>query len=55
VRIRKVYKLSQPAFASVINVSTSTVKQWERGAKKPAGASRKLISLIDTKGLEALI
>ncbi len=55
VRIRKTYKLSQPALASIINVSASTVKQWERGVKKPAGPSRKLISLIDTKGIEALI
>jgi putative transcriptional regulator len=55
VRLRKTYKLTQSAFASVINVSASTVKQWERGAKKPAGASKKLLSIIENKGIEALI
>ena len=55
VRIRKIYNLSQAAFASIINVSASTVKQWERGVKTPAGASRKLLSIIENKGIGALI
>lgn len=55
VQIRKRNKLSQPALASVFNVSPSTVRQWEQGVKKPAGAARKLLSLIEEKGVEALV
>ncbi len=53
--IRKKFKLSQAALASVFNVSTSTVQKWEQGNKKPTGASKKLLDLIDRKGLESLI
>lgn len=53
--IRKKFKLSQAALASIFNISPSTVKKWEQGDKKPAGASRKLLDLIERKGLEALI
>ena len=55
VTIRKKYKLSQAAFASVINVSTSTVQKWEQGNKKPTGASKKLLDIMERKGLEVLI
>ena len=55
VSIRKKFKLSQAALASVFNISPSTVQKWEQGNKKPAGASRKLLDIIERKGLEALI
>ena len=53
--IRKKFRLSQAAFASVFNISVSTVQKWEQGYKKPAGASMKLLDIIDRKGLQALI
>ncbi len=53
--IRKKFKLSQAALASIFNISPSTVQKWERGNKKPAGASRKLLDIIERKGLNALI
>ena len=53
--LRKRFKLSQAALASVFNVSTSTVQKWEQGNKKPTGASKKLLDIIERKGLEALI
>lgn len=53
--IRKRLKLSQAALASVFNVSTSTVQKWEQGNKKPTGASKKLLDIIERKGLEALL
>jgi putative transcriptional regulator len=31
------------------------VKKWEQGVKKPAGASRKLLDIMERKGLEALM
>lgn len=55
VSIRKRFKLSQAALASLFNISPSTVRKWEQGSKKPAGASRKLLDLIERKGREALI
>ena len=55
VGLRKKNKLSQSALAVVINVSTSTVQQWERGGKKPAGASRRLLDILERKGVQAII
>ena len=54
-KIRKKFKLSQAALASVFNISTSTVQKWEQGNKKPTGASRKLLDIMERKGLEALM
>lgn len=55
VRIRKKYKLSQAAFAVVLNTSTSTVQKWERGVKKPSGPAIKLISIMEAKGIKAIL
>jgi len=55
ISIRKRFKLSQAALARVFNVSPSTVRKWEQGDKKPVGSSKKLLDLIERKGLEALI
>lgn len=55
VELRTKNKLSQSALAVVINVSTSTVQQWERGGKKPAGASKRLLDIIERKGVQAII
>jgi DNA-binding transcriptional regulator YiaG len=35
-------------------VTTNYVAQLERGAKRPRGATLKLLSLITSKGLEAV-
>jgi putative transcriptional regulator len=53
--LRRRHKLSQAVLASVLNTSLSTVRQWEIGAKHPSGPSRKLLDLLDRKGLEALL
>lgn len=53
-RIRESNKASQAVFAAYLNTSVSTVQKWERGEKKPNGPSLKLLSLVDTKGLQAL-
>lgn len=52
--LRQRLKLSQALLSSILNVSLSTVRQWEQGVKSPSGAAQKLISLLDHKGLEAL-
>jgi len=53
--IRKKFKLSQAALASIFNISPSTVQKWEQGNKKPTGASQKLLNIIERKGLQALV
>jgi putative transcriptional regulator len=53
--LRSRHKLSQAVFASVLNTSLSTVRQWEIGEKHPSGPSLKLLNLLDRKGLETLI
>lgn len=53
--IRKRHKLSQAVFATVLNTSLSTVRQWEIGEKHPSGPSAKLLDLLERKGLEVLM
>ena len=53
--LRARHQLSQAVLASLLNASLSTVRQWEIGAKPPAGPSAKLLDLLDRKGLEVLI
>jgi len=55
VFIRNKFSLSQAALASIFNISPSTVQKWEQGNKKPTGASKKLLDIIERKGIEALI
>jgi len=55
ISIRKKLSLSQAALASIFNISPSTVQKWEQGNKRPAGAAKKLLDIIDRKGIQALI
>jgi putative transcriptional regulator len=50
-KIRKREKLSQPIFAHILNVSSSAVKHWETGDKKPSGAALKLLNIIKKQGV----
>ena len=45
---------SQAVFARYLNVTTGLVSQWERGEKRPQGASLKLLALIAKNGLQAV-
>lgn len=45
---------SQAVFARHLNVTTGLVSQWERGEKRPQGASLMLLSLVAKKGLAAV-
>jgi putative transcriptional regulator len=42
---------SQAVFARYLNVTTGLISQWERGERRPQGASLKLLSLVAQKGL----
>lgn len=44
-------RLSQPIFAHILNVSSSTVKHWEIGDKQPSGAALKLLNIIKKNGI----
>jgi putative transcriptional regulator len=52
--LREREEVSQSIFASYLNVTKDSVSKWERGEKKPAGPSLKLLSLVERKGLEAI-
>jgi putative transcriptional regulator len=45
---------SQAVFARYLNVTTGLVSQWERGERRPRGASLKLLTLVEKNGLPAL-
>ncbi len=50
-RLRLRNRVSQAVFAAYLNTSSSTVRQWEQGLKKPSGISLKILNLIDRHGL----
>jgi putative transcriptional regulator len=47
--------LSQAALADVLGASASTVRKWEAGEKHPSGPSRRLLGILDRKGIEAVL
>lgn len=53
--LREHLQLSQAVLAAVLNTSLSTIRKWEAGDKRPSGPSLKLLSLIERKGLEAVL
>lgn len=52
--LRLSQNVSQSVFALYLNVSKGLISQWERGEKKPSGASLKLLSLVKENGLESI-
>jgi putative transcriptional regulator len=54
-KLREKLDLSQPVFAACLNVSPATVKAWEQGAKKPNGASLRLLQIVERRGLEVML
>ena len=47
--------VSQAILARCLNVTTNYISQLERGTKRPRGPTLKLLSLIRSKGLEAVL
>ena len=45
-RVRRAARMSQPAFARVLNVSQQAVKDWERGESRPTQAALRLLQVI---------
>jgi putative transcriptional regulator len=52
--IRMRYRVSQAVFAAYLNMSKTSVANWESGGKKPGPAASKLLNLVDRKGIEAV-
>jgi putative transcriptional regulator len=52
--IRRRAGVSQGVFAHYLNVRPKLVSEWERGEKRPSGPSLKLLSIVKTKGLDAI-
>ncbi len=52
--LREANQVSQSVFAHYLNVTAGLVSKWERGDKRPAGASLKLLSLVERYGLDAI-
>ncbi len=52
--LREREHVSQIVFANYLNVSEGLVSKWERGEKRPAGPSLKLLALVEKNGLSAI-
>ena len=52
--IREREHVSQTVLANYLNVTSSLVSKWERGEKRPSGASLKLLTLVEKNGLGAV-
>jgi putative transcriptional regulator len=52
--LREREQVSQPVFASYLNVTKGMVSAWERGIKSPSGLALCLLTLVDKKGIESL-
>lgn len=46
-RIRLRSGLSQAEFAAALGVSKRTIEQWEQGRRKPSGAAKTLLKIVD--------
>jgi putative transcriptional regulator len=42
----EVFHMSQPIFASLLNVKTATVRAWEQGQRTPDGAAARLLEIL---------
>ena len=54
-KLRLRCRVSQQVLAHLLNVSQSSVKQWEMGDRKPSGPALKLLNIIDAHGIEAVL
>ena len=46
-KIRDKVNLSQAVFARLLNVSVSSIRQWEQGKRFPTGSTKVLLDLLD--------
>jgi putative transcriptional regulator len=53
--IREAEHVSQPVFARYLNVSKNLISDWERGTKRPGGPALRLLSIVQRRGLKAVV
>jgi putative transcriptional regulator len=53
--LREGEAVSQGIFAHYLNVSKNLVSDWERGVKRPGGPALRLLSIVQRKGLDAIV
>ncbi len=53
-RIRRTLRASTPVFAAYLNVTTDTVRSWEKNRRKPSGAALRLLQIAQ-KSPEVLL
>jgi putative transcriptional regulator len=53
--LREITGVSQAVLARILNVTVSTVGQWERGEKRPTGSALKLLALMRSKGVGTVL
>jgi putative transcriptional regulator len=46
-QLRKQMNLSQAVFAEILNVSPSSIRQWEQGKRTPSGSTQVLLELLE--------
>lgn len=46
-RVRKRLGLSQAEFSHRIDVSLETIRNWEQGKRRPTGAAKALLKILD--------
>lgn len=42
----EVFGMSQPVFASLLNVKPATIRAWEQGQRTPDGAAARLLEIL---------
>ncbi len=42
----EIFHMSQPVFASLLNVKPATVRAWEQGQRVPDGAAARLLEIL---------
>jgi putative transcriptional regulator len=52
--LREREHVSQPVFATYLNVSKNLISDWERGIRKPGGPALRLLGIVQKRGLDAL-
>jgi putative transcriptional regulator len=55
VAIREGARMSQAVFARLLDVSAGTLSKWERGQLKPRGPAGRLLRIIKSKGIDAVL
>ncbi|HWS82702.1 MAG TPA: DNA-binding transcriptional regulator [Ktedonobacteraceae bacterium] len=53
--LREREEVNQAVFGYYLSVSENMVSQWESGEEHPVGPSLKLLSLVEKKGLAAIV